>query len=209
MTQVLVEEPRRHASPPPCAPNVPEHLRPSAVRAAAAARVLGQSASPNPLEGGGRPEGQGQLRVVEKPVRSPAQRRRLARAILLGAVGLAVSVAFALVYLHVVLAQRQFNLDRLNTQVQQEQATYQKLRLQVAELNSPQHIIATAEGQLGMVPPSGVTYLTPAPAVVSQSGVTNASEPSLTQSDPSAPGAKAPAGDADWPRIKSQLAGSP
>jgi cell division protein FtsL len=206
MTQVLIEEPRRRTSPPPSAPNVPEHLRPSPARAAAAARVLGRSASPDPLEGD---EGQHHLRVVEKPARSPAQRRRLARAILLGAVGLAVSVAFALVYLHVVLAQRQFKLDRLTTQVQQEQSTYQKLRLQVAELNSPQHIIATAEGQLGMVQPSGVTYLTPAPGAVGQSGVSSGSEPSLTQSDPSSPGTAAPQGDADWPRIKSQLAGSP
>jgi cell division protein FtsL len=171
--------------------------------------VLGQSASPNQPEGDGDQGEQRHLRVVEKPVRSPAQRRRLARAILLGAVGLGVSVAFALVYLHVVLAQRQFKLDRLTTQVQQEQATYQKLRLQVAELNSPQHIIATAEGQLGMVQPSGVTYLTPAAGVVSQSGFAGGSESSLTQSDPSSPGAAAPEGDADWPRIKSQLAGSP
>ena len=206
MTQVLLEEPGRSTSPPPSAPNVPEHLRPSTARAAAAARVLGHSSSPNPDD---RTDEQRHLRVVEKPVRSPAQRRRLARAILLGAVGLAVSVAFALVYLHVVLAQRQFKLDRLTTQVQQEQATYQKLRLQVAELNSPQHIIATAEGQLGMIQPAGVTYLTPDPGVVSQSGFTGGSEPSLTRSDPSSPGAAAPEGDADWPRIKSQLAGSP
>jgi cell division protein FtsL len=209
VTQVFVDEPRRISSPPRSAPNVPEHLRPSAARAAAVARVLGHSPSPNPLEGDGHSEKQPHLRVVEKTVRSPAQRRRLARAILLGTVGLGVSVAFALVYLHVVLAQRQFKLDSLTTQVQQEQATYQKLRLEVAQLNSPQDIIATAEGQLGMVQPANVTYLTPAAGVVSQSGVAGAAEPSLTRSDPSSPGTPAPQGDADWPRIKSQLAGSP
>ncbi len=208
MTQVLIDEPRRSASPPPSAPNVPAHLRPSAARAAAAARLLAGSAPAAPLEGD-RPEGRRHLRVVEKPARSPAQRRRLARAILLGGVGLAVSVAFALVYLHVVLAQRQFRLDSLTSRVQQEQVTYQNLRLQVAELNSPQHIIATAEGQLGMVQPSGVTYLTPPAGAVSRSGSTGVSEPSLTQSDPSSPATGAPNGDADWPRIKSQLAGSP
>jgi cell division protein FtsL len=208
MTQVLIEEPRRSSAPPPSAPNVPGHLRPSAARAAAAARLVDGSAPAHPVEAD-HPAERRHLRIVEKPVRSAAQRRRLARAILLGGVGLAVSVAFTLVYLHVVLAQRQFRLDSLNSQVQQEQVTYQKLRLEVAELNSPQHIIATAEGQLGMVQPAAVTYLTPPPGAVSRSGATGGSEPSLTQADPSSPGTAAPEGDADWPRIKSQLAGSP
>jgi cell division protein FtsL len=215
MTQVLVDQSRRDTAPPPTAPNVPAHLRPSAARAAAAARVTGGPAAaavagaavgaPSPEN----PEKRRHLRVVEKPSRSPAQRRRLARAILLGSVGVAVSVAFALVYLHVVLAQRQFRLDDLTAQVQKQQVAYQKLRLQVAQLDSPQHVIATAEGQLGMVQPAGVTYLTPSPGVLSTSGAIGGSEPSLTQSDPSSASTPAPAGDADWPRIKSQLAGSP
>src|SRR5215469_3061661 len=100
MTQVLIDEPRRESVPPASAPNVPEHLRPSSARAAAAARLVPGAVPAAPLEGGG-PEGRRHLRVVEKPVRSPAQRRRLARAILLGGVGLAVCVGFALVYLHV------------------------------------------------------------------------------------------------------------
>ena len=67
-----------------------------------------------------------------------------------------MAVAFGLVYLHVVLAQRQFALDRLTSKVQAEQATYQNLRLQVAQLGSPAQIISTAEGQLGMrQPPVG------------------------------------------------------
>jgi cell division protein FtsL len=206
MTQVLVDEPRRSPSPPRSAPNVPPHLRPSPARAAAAAHLVAGSAPDR--RPGDHPEGGRHLRVVEKPARSPAQRRRLARAILLGGVGLAVSVAFALVYLHVVLAQRQFKLDSLNSRVQQEQVAYQKLRLRVAELNSPQHIIATAEGQLGMVQPAGVTYLTP-PTADGGSASTGGSEPSLTRSNPSSPATGAPLGDADWPRIKSQLAGSP
>ena len=73
---------------------------------------------------------------------------------------LALVVAFGLVYLHVVLAQRQFRLDQLNAGVQQDQLSYQKLRLQVAELASPQQIISTAEGKLGMVQPGSITYLT-------------------------------------------------
>ncbi len=79
-------------------------------------------------------------------------------------------MAFGLVYLHVVLAQRQFALDRLTAKVQGEQTTYQNLRLQVAQLGSPAHIISTAEGQLGMRPPASVTYLTPTVTIGGPSG---------------------------------------
>ena len=122
---------------------------------------------------------------------------------LLASVGLAAMIALGLVYLHVVLAQRQFALDRLTTQVQSEQTAYQQLRLQVAQLGSPAHIISTAEGQLGMRQPASVTYLTPTSSVGAPAGATT-SAPATSQS-----AVQAPAGDADWPQIKSQLAGSP
>jgi cell division protein FtsL len=139
------------------------------------------------------------LRVVDVSERSPAQRRRRARALLVGGASLALGIAFALVYLHVVLAQRQFKLDNLNSQVQQQQLTYQKLRLQVAEMGSPQNIIKTAEGQLGMIQPQSVNWLTPSTTVAQASAAPGRSEGANT----------APAGDANWPAIKSQLAGSP
>jgi hypothetical protein len=101
--------------------------------------------------------------------------------------------------LHVVLAQRQFRLDSLNTQVQQEQLAYQKLRLQVAEQSSPQNIIKTAEGQLGMVQPPSVNWITSSTTVA----------PASTSPGHSSGANTAPAGDANWPAIKSQLAGSP
>lgn len=112
---------------------------------------------------------------------------------------LLVAVVFGLVYMHVVLAQRQFAIDRINAKVQSEQAQYQNLRLQVAQLGSPQNIIATAEGQLGMTQPASVTYLTPNQTL-------GGSPPPASQATSST---HAPAGDADWPQIKSQLAGSP
>jgi hypothetical protein len=111
-------------------------------------------------------------------------------------------VAFALVYLHVLLAQRQFRLDNLNTRVQQEQLAYQKLSLQVAELSSPQNIISTAEGKLGMIPARGVNYLAPGTTIPGSSSASPLSSPAGSSG-------QAPAGDADWPNIKSQLAGSP
>jgi cell division protein FtsL len=192
MTQALPRSP----SPAPGGP-IRAGARPSPERAAAAARVLGVSPAPvTPAPGERR------LRVVGQPGRSLLPARYRTRVLLLAAVGAALAVAFALVYLHVLLAQRQFRLDRVNSQVQNQQITYQKLRLEVAQLASPENIISTAEGKLGMIPPGRVSYLSPATTIPSSSTVS-------TLSFPGGPGGQAPAGDADWPRVKSELAGSP
>lgn len=186
------------------APARPDHIRPSsrpsAVRAAAAARLVAKTGKmPEAFDPGRVGEGVRHLRVVEPRKLTPAERRRRAHFLLGAGVTLLVAVVFGLVYMHVVLAQRQFAIDRLNTKVHDQQAQYQTLRLQVAQLGSPQNIIATAEGQLGMVQPASVNYLTPNQSV--------GSLPSGSQR--SASSNRAPAGDADWPQIKSQLAGSP
>jgi cell division protein FtsL len=138
------------------------------------------------------------LRVVE-----PAPRRQLSapqrtRVLLAASSVLAIVVVFGLVYLHVVLAQRQFELDRLNQQASQAQTQYQNLRLQVAQLSSPQQIISTAEGKLGMRQPASVTYLSP-----SATAASSTTPASTTHSD------EAPAGDADWPQIKPLLSATP
>ncbi len=71
------------------------------------------------------------------------------------------AVFFALVMFHTVLLQNQRRLDQLDTQVRGEQATYQQLRLQVAQLQSPERILEVATTKLGLVPSNGTTYLTP------------------------------------------------
>jgi cell division protein FtsL len=204
--------PRRRGRP---ASNVPPRCRPSARRAAAAARLAGadpaaaarlagavaaRTAAPGAGQSDPGPTGipSRHLRAVPPPGDAPSRRRR-ARAILLAAAAVAAVVAFGLVYLHVVLAQRQFALDRLTSQVQAESTTYQNLRLEVAQLGSPQHIISTAEGQLGMHEPASVTYLTPTTSIGPPT-----STPATSRSVP-----VAPSGDANWPQIKAQLAGSP
>jgi cell division protein FtsB len=214
MTQPLVARPR------PIAPNVPTRCRPSPARAAAAAAAFGEPAGSRST--GGRaaqaihalraahpahtiPARTGRdrhLRVVEAPSLTPAQRRRRARAVLIAAGAGIAAIAFALVYLHVVLAQRQFRIDSLNSQLAQEQTTYQQLRLQVAQLDAPDHIISMAEGQLGMVQPANVTYLTPSAAIPG-------APPSSTSGPASAGLPTSVVGDANWPTIKSQLAGTP
>lgn len=138
------------------------------------------------------------LRVVGAPERSEAQRRRRARVIVVAGVSAAMAVMFGLVYMHVVMAQRQIELDHLTTVAAARQTDYQALRLKVARLESPQVIISTAEGRLGMRQPSSVIYLTPTAAAAG-------SAPPVAHPTT----ATAPAGDADWPRIKADLAGRP
>ena len=155
-----------------------------------------------------RPAGPRHLRVVPEGL-TPAQRRRRARMLVIAAISSVAAIALALVYFHVILAQRQFTIDRLGAQVQTAQSTYQSRRLEVAQLGSPQHIISMAEGSLGMEQPAKVTYLSPSSgqAVVSGQGAVQAL--GQTRDSATLSPSHAPAGDADWPQIKSQLAGSP
>ena len=174
--------------------------------AGAAALALAPQPQPEPsTETKGRPR---HLRVVPDGL-SLAQRRRRARMLIIAAISAGAVIALALVYFHVILAQRQFAIDHLGAQVQAAQTTYQSQRLEVAQLGSPQHIISMAEGPLGMVQPSKVTYLSPTsrqPVVSGQGAVQGLGQ---TRGSGTLSPSHAPAGDADWPQIKSQLAGSP
>jgi hypothetical protein len=116
---------------------------------------------------------------------------------------------------HVILAQNQFRLDRLNTEGASQEARYQRLRLQVDQLESPQRIVATAEGKLGMVAPAGVTYLTPsAPVSPAQPAPAASAGSPATTTPPTSPSrAVAAAGSAgapaDWAIVKPQLVAHP
>ncbi len=198
---------RRRQEPVPSPRRAHAIANPSAMAAGYGAAALAAPRSdPAPHEQS-RPR---HLKVVEPGTLSAAQRRRRARAVLIATIGMGTFIAFALVYLHVVLAQRQFRIDRLNTEVSKAQTSYQNLRLEVAQLDSPQQIVSTAEGRLGMVQPSKVLYLTPsapAPSGSTSTGQTVAGgggNPS-TGSQP----AQSPAGSASQPTTKSQPAGSP
>jgi cell division protein FtsL len=72
----------------------------------------------------------------------------------LSAVGL-----FFVVFLQVLLTQGQAELDRLNARAEVEAAQNRRLRVAVAELESPDRIVGVARQRLGMVPPATVTYL--------------------------------------------------
>ena len=143
--------------------------------------------APAPRRGARRPP----LHVVrnDRPVARRARARLLGVLFLLG-VGAAL---FGLVASHVALTQGQFELDRLEARAAEEQARYERLRLQVAELESPARVVAAAQERLGMVPPPGVTYLSP---VGPTSGVEDGRE-------------VAEAATQEWSAVKRQLASRP
>jgi cell division protein FtsL len=88
-----------------------------------------------------------------------ARRRRLRRR-LVAAVVLVIGLApvFGLVLVHVELTANEQRLTALQTQAQAAQQANVRLRLQVAQLESPSRIVSRAQ-QLGMVPPPSILYL--------------------------------------------------
>lgn len=141
------------------------------------------------------------LRVVSDARVVAARRRRRLRGILvLSGTVVAVSL-FALAAFHAMLASGQAELDRIEQSVSDAQARYESLRLEVAELEAPSRIVREAQERLGMVPPSGVTYLTPSEATTEAVGQAAAADSSLATDD---------AGDrAAWATVKPYLTGRP
>ncbi len=150
------------------------------------------------------------LRLVRERARRRANGRRL-----LVSAGIALLGVFCLglVTLHVLIAENQFTLDRLTQTAATEQASYEKLRLQVAQLEAPARIVSDAEGRLGLGQPGSVTYLPATNSRATQDGGTAPAGPGPAGPEAagsaSAGSVAAPQGDADWPSIKSYLSGSP
>ena len=96
----------------------------------------------------------------------PKRRRKLRTGptIFLGGL-ITFAIALALVVAQAMLVQGQQQLDELDGRISEATRRQQELRLQVAQLESPDRIVAVATNDLGMVPPPGVTYLTPSGAV--------------------------------------------
>src|SRR5205085_8213535 len=83
--------------------------------------------------------------------------------------------------------------------VSDAQAHYESLRLEVAELEAPSRIVREAQERLGMVPPPGVTYLTPSETATKEVGDAAASDsPTSAEGDWTA-----------WATIKPYLSGRP
>jgi cell division protein FtsL len=162
------------------------------------------------------------LRLVDREARRKTNRRHLIVSVALA--GTAV-VFLALVALHVLIAENQFRLDNLQQQASVQQERYEKLRLEVAQLEAPARIVSVAEGKLGMRQPGSVTYLPATPTSAAPGAQAGASSAPVTATVKGGTGAghrgaagtvaalagtvAAPQGDADWPLIKQYLSGSP
>jgi len=122
-----------------------------------------------------RPEPARHLRVVDE--RAAKRERQVRRGIVLFGLVSVVSV-FVVVVLHVMVAQGQLQLDRLNRETTGAQQQYERLRLEVAQLSAPSRI-ATRAQQLGMVPGGPSTFVT----VPDASGPAAQSTPSSSTED--------------------------
>ncbi len=74
---------------------------------------------------------------------------------------LAFVALFAVAVCHALLIQRQAAIDELEADVAADQARYEELSLDVAQLKSPDRIKTEATQELGMVPAGEVVWLTP------------------------------------------------
>jgi cell division protein FtsL len=137
------------------------------------------------------------LRVVPAGELSPRARRRRNRLIAFTASLIVCAGLFGVVAFHVVLTQGQLELDRLHSTADEEQSRYDRNRLLVAELESPERIVNVAQARLGMVPPPDVTYLSPTGIKVDAGSRT-------TKKDD---GDDEQATSTSWPAVKAHLAG--
>ena len=119
--------------------------------------------------------------------------------------GVAAAAVFILSLLgmaafHAVLVSGQVRLDELQSAVAEEQSTYSSLRLEVAKLQAPGHVVKAAQ-ELGMVPPSGPpAYLAPSEALADE--VAAANDGAAPQDETSTAAART------WETVKPYLADS-
>ncbi|MGK2929339.1 MAG: FtsB family cell division protein [Acidimicrobiales bacterium] len=75
--------------------------------------------------------------------------------------GIVLSALFALAVMHALLIGGQIRTDDLQRAVASETEEIHRLRLRVAQLESPDRVLEVARDRLGMVPPTEVGYLLP------------------------------------------------
>lgn len=100
-----------------------------------------------------------QLRLVSQP--------RAAINAALALVGVVVSLMLATVVLHTRLAERQLDIDRLETTVTEARARFDVLRQQRAELRSPSRL-AAASAETGMAAAPAANFLPVDPFTVAE-----------------------------------------
>jgi cell division protein FtsL len=129
------------------------------------------------------------LRVVPPSRRARPALRLTPRAGVLLTILLFVAL-FGVAVSHALLIEGQAKVDDLDQQVAAEQARYEELRREVAELEAPQRILGEATGKLGMVPAGSPVWLSP-------------DEPAPTDELPDDPSPESP--DTSAARVKRYL----
>lgn len=123
------------------------------------------------------------LRVVDAP---KPERLRAARVGTIAGALLFVAL-FGLAAFQTVLIRAQDRLDDLNHDVATQTELDEQLRLQLADLQSPERIAQVARDRLGMIAPHTVTFLEPTPDDDAGAAYAGPAVPSTT-----APPARAP-----------------
>lgn len=187
---------------------VTPEVDPSADRRRATLSAISVEARPAGDHARGR--GGSALRVVTDADRREVQRRVRVRRMTFAFGAVVAVLVFGVVVAHVLLMQGQFQLQELEGRATAAQSEFDRLRLEVSELESPERIVATAQDRLGMVAPEKVTYLAPStdPAAmpVVHEATAFATGKSSVQSSQSSPASSGGA-PASWTTVKSQLAG--
>ncbi|MDP1793028.1 MAG: cell division protein FtsL, partial [Acidimicrobiales bacterium] len=94
-----------------------------------------------------RPSQDARVRVVQKPTTRTRSARQNRRLLVTLCTMLTVGLAFSVVASQVFVAQNQDRLDKLNQQITDAQASYDRLRYEVAELESPERVAAAAQAK--------------------------------------------------------------
>jgi cell division protein FtsL len=148
------------------------------------------------------------LRVVGPEERAARSHRRRTRLAITGGVAFLAVSLFGVVVAHVVLTQNDFELQRLQHRSAVEEARYERLREQVAELESPARIVASAQERLGMIPPPSVKYLTPSKADAAPSTPAG-SNAQAQKTQKSQKNSDDEAAMSDWSQVKHDLGNRP
>jgi hypothetical protein len=109
------------------------------------------------------------------------------------------ALLFAVAIAQTILVQGQVRLDALDAELTTEQARYQELRKDVAELESPERVVAEAKAH-GMVAPDDLVYLQPSTPDAATDGDDPSVEPSAAD-----PGSTADDPNGAWSTVKPLL----
>lgn len=108
---------------------------------------------------GGRGLDGGRLRLADDGPRAGLRRfRGMGVVVLLVAL---IATMFAVAGAHTVLIAQQARIDRTNARISAAEVRAEELRVQLAELQSPQYVTMRASTALGMIPAPTPVYLQP------------------------------------------------